>query len=222
MTGVSNRTQKVSDGGKGRVWRRWNSDPEVTRRTLRLNPAVFQLRAHLVSGLMKLKFLMSCSRKNSVRDKVIDKKGIYLERNTLHSVSHLRRREGHRVWVCQALWAGDGGWIFHRLMSERSIPTILARSRDFQARLQQYMNREFPDVQTGFRKDRGTEIKLPTPTGSSEKLESSRKTSISALLTMLKLLTMWITTNCGKFWKRWEYQTTWPASWEICMQVREQ
>ena len=49
----------------------------------------------------------------------------------------------------------------------------------------------------------------------------SRKTSISALLTMPKPLTMWITINCGKFWKRWEYQTTWPAFWEICMQVRK-
>ena len=46
--------------------------------------------------------------------------------------------------------------------------------------------------------------------------------SISALLTMPKLLTVWITINCGKFWKRWEYQTTWPASWETCMQVIEQ
>ena len=46
------------------------------------------------------------------------------------------------------------------------------------------------------------------------KSRSSRKTSISALLTMPKPLTVWITTNCGKFWKRWEYQTTWPASWE--------
>ena len=46
--------------------------------------------------------------------------------------------------------------------------------------------------------------------------ESSRKTSISALLTMPKPLTVWITINCGKFFKRWEYQTTWPASWEIC------
>ena len=52
--------------------------------------------------------------------------------------------------------------------------------------------------------------------------ESSRKTSISALLTMPKPLTVWITINCGKFWKRWEYQTTWSASWEICMQVRKQ
>ena len=53
------------------------------------------------------------------------------------------------------------------------------------------------------------------------KKESSRKTSTSALLTMPKPLTVWITTNCGKFWKRWEYQTTWSASWEICMQVRK-
>ena len=43
-----------------------------------------------------------------------------------------------------------------------------------------------------------------------------------ALLTMPKSLTVWITINCGKFWKRWEYQTTWPASWEICMQVKNQ
>ena len=66
------------------------------------------------------------------------------------------------------------------------------------------------------------ETKLPTSVGSSKKQESFRKTSISALLTMPKPLTVWITTNCGKFWKGWEYQTTWPASWEICMQVRKQ
>ena len=66
------------------------------------------------------------------------------------------------------------------------------------------------------------EIKLPTSAGSWKKQESSRKTSISALLTMPKPLTVWITINCGKFWKRWESQTTWPASWEICMQVRKQ
>ena len=67
-----------------------------------------------------------------------------------------------------------------------------------------------------------SEIKLPTSTGSYKKEESSRKVSTSALLTMPKPLTVWITTNCGKFWKRREYQTTWPASWEICMQVRKQ
>ena len=66
------------------------------------------------------------------------------------------------------------------------------------------------------------EIKLPTPTGSWKKQESSRKTSTSALLTMSKPLTVWITINCGKFFKRWEYQTTWPTSWEICVQVKKQ
>ena len=54
------------------------------------------------------------------------------------------------------------------------------------------------------------------------KSKSSRKTSISALLTMPKPLTVWISINCGKFWERWEYQTTWPASWKICIQVRKQ
>ena len=65
------------------------------------------------------------------------------------------------------------------------------------------------------------EIKLPTSIGSSKKQENSRKTFTSALLTMQKPLTVWITTNCGKFFKRWKYKTTWPASWEICMQVKK-
>ena len=65
------------------------------------------------------------------------------------------------------------------------------------------------------------EIKFPTFIGSLEKQESSRKTS-TALLTMPKPLTVWITTNCGMFLKRWEYQTTWPASWEISMQVKKE
>ena len=66
------------------------------------------------------------------------------------------------------------------------------------------------------------EIKLPTSAGALKKQESSRKTSFSALLTIPKPLTVWITTNCGKFLKRWEYHTTWPASWEICMKVKKQ
>ena len=89
-----------------------------------------------------------------------------------------------------------------------------------QARLQQYVNCELPAVQAGFRKGEEPEIKLPISTGSLKKQEHSRETS--ALLTMPKLLTVWITTNYGKFFKRWEYQTTWPASWEICMQVKKQ
>ena len=66
------------------------------------------------------------------------------------------------------------------------------------------------------------EIKLPTSAEASTKQESYRKTSISALLTMPKPSTVWITINCRKFFKRWEYQTTWPASWETCIQVRKQ
>ena len=92
----------------------------------------------------------------------------------------------------------------------------------FQDKLQQYVNWEFPDVQAVFRKAEEPEIKLPISAGSSKKQESSRKTSISALLTMPKPLTVWIAINCGKFWKRWEYQVTWPASWETCMQVSKQ
>ena len=81
-----------------------------------------------------------------------------------------------------------------------------------QASLQQYVNCELPDFQAGFRKSRGTRDQIAKSTGSSKKQESSRKTSTSALLNMPKPLTVWITTNCRKFLKRWEYQTTLPAS----------
>ena len=92
-----------------------------------------------------------------------------------------------------------------------------------QARLQQYMNSELPDIQAGFRKGRGTRDQIANIHWIVKKArEFQKKTSPSALLTLSKPLTVWITTNSGKFWKRWEYQTTWPASWEICMQVRKQ
>ena len=68
-----------------------------------------------------------------------------------------------------------------------------------QARLQQYVNRELPDVQAVLEKAEKPEIKLPTSAGSSKKPESSKKPSIFALLTMPKPLTVWITINCGKF-----------------------
>ena len=79
------------------------------------------------------------------------------------------------------------------LHTTRVMPKIL------QARLQQYMNHEFSDVQAEFRKGRGTRIKLTASIRSLKKQGSSRKTSTSALLTMPKPLTIWITTNCGKF-----------------------
>ena len=77
-----------------------------------------------------------------------------------------------------------------------------------QARLQQYVNRELQMFKLDLEKAEEPEIRLPTSAGSWKKQESSRKTSTSALLTMPKPLTVWITKNCGKFFKRWEYQTT--------------
>ena len=91
-----------------------------------------------------------------------------------------------------------------------------------QARLQQYVNREIPDVQAGFRKGRGTRDQIANIHWIIKKAREFQKNIISALLTTPKPLTVWITTNGGKFQKRWEYQTTWPASWEICMQIRKQ
>ena len=80
--------------------------------------------------------------------------------------------------------------------------TSKAMFKILQARFQQYVNCELPDVQAVLEKAEEPEIKLPTPSGSSKKQESSRKTSTSAILTMPKPLTVWITTNCGKFFKR--------------------
>ena len=90
-----------------------------------------------------------------------------------------------------------------------------------QARLQQYITVNFQMFKLVLEKAEEPEIKLPTSAGSSKKQESSRKSFTSALLDKRNPLTVWITINCGKFWKTWEYQTTWPASWEICMQVRK-
>ena len=86
-----------------------------------------------------------------------------------------------------------------------------------QACLQQYVNRELPDVQAGFRKAEEPEIKLPTSVGSLKK-QNSRKTS--AFLTTPKPLIVWITRNCGIFFKRWEYQTGLPPEKSACRSRR--
>ena len=85
---------------------------------------------------------------------------------------------------------------------------MLVMLKILQARLQQYMNRELPDVQAGFRKGRGTRDEIANIRWIIKKAREFQKASISALLAMPKPLTVWITTNCGKFFKRWEYQTT--------------
>ena len=92
-----------------------------------------------------------------------------------------------------------------------------------QPRLQQYMNLELPDVQAGLRKGRGTRDQIANIHCIIKKARNSRKTSTLLYWLLLpKPLTVWITTNCGQFLKRWEYQTTLPASWENCMQVKKQ
>ena len=90
-----------------------------------------------------------------------------------------------------------------------------------QARLQQYVNHELPDVQAGFRKGRGTRDQIANICWIIEKARVFRKNIYFCFIYYAKAF-VWITINCGKFWKRWEYHTTWPAFWEICMQVRKQ
>ena len=81
-----------------------------------------------------------------------------------------------------------------------------------QARLQQYINHELPDVQFGFRKGRGIRDQIANICWIIEKQETSRKKIYFCFIDYTKALTLWITTNCGEFFKRCEYQTTLPAS----------
>ena len=91
-----------------------------------------------------------------------------------------------------------------------------------QAWLQQYVNHEFPDVQTGFRKSRGTRDQIASIPWINEKASELQKNIYFHFIDYAKPLTVWITTNYGIFFKRWEYQTTLSDSWEICMQVKKQ
>ena len=90
-----------------------------------------------------------------------------------------------------------------------------------QARLQQYVNHQLPDVQAGFWKGRGTRDQIANICWIIKKAKEFQKNIYFCFIDYAKTF-VWITINYGKFWKRWEYQTTWPASWEICMQVRKQ
>ena len=91
-----------------------------------------------------------------------------------------------------------------------------------QAKLQQDVNQELADVQAGFRKGWGTRDQVVNIRWIIKKAREFRKTTLFALLTMPKPLTVWITTNCGKFFMRWKCQTTLPVFWEIWMQVKKQ
>ena len=90
-----------------------------------------------------------------------------------------------------------------------------------QARLEQYVNHELPDIQAGFRKGTGTRDQIANIRWIIEKAREFQKNIYFCFTDYARHFTTWITTNCGKFLKRWEYQTTWPSSWEICMQVKK-
>ena len=91
-----------------------------------------------------------------------------------------------------------------------------------QARLQQYVNHELPDVEAHFRKGRATRNQIANIHWIIRKAREFQNNIYACIIDYTKALTVWITSNCGKFFKRWEYQTTLPASWEICMQVKKQ
>ena len=105
-------------------------------------------------------------------------------------------------------------WSFHMLPGNAQNPFKLAFSSEW--------TKDFQRYKLDLEKAEESEIKLPTFTGSSKKQGNSRKISTSASLTMPKPLTVWITTNCGQFWKKWEYQTILSTSWETCMQAKKQ
>jgi len=90
-----------------------------------------------------------------------------------------------------------------------------------QTRLQQFVNQELPMNKLNLEQAKEPDIKLPTSIGSYKKQENSGKTSTSVFIDYTKAFA-WITTNCGKLFKRWEYQTTLTASCKMCMQIKKQ
>ena len=99
--------------------------------------------------------------------------------------------------------------------------TSKVKLKILQARLQQYMNHELPYVQAGFRKGRRTRVQTANICWIIEKAREFQENIYFCFTDYTKAF-VWIITNCGKFLKRWEYQTTWPATWEICMRVKKQ
>ena len=87
--------------------------------------------------------------------------------------------------------------------------------------LQQYMNQETPDIQAGSRKDRGNRDQLGNICWIIDKAREFQKNIYLCFFDYAKAF-VWITTNCGKFFKRWEYQTTLPVSWKTCIQIKKQ
>ena len=108
------------------------------------------------------------------------------------------------------------------ILSKPDLENFECNTQNFPSQTSTYINRECPDVQAEFRKGRETWGQISNFHWIIEKARAFKKKSTFVLVITPKALTVWITTNCRKFFKRWEYQTTLPASWEICMQVKKQ
>ena len=138
--------------------------------------------------------------------------------------ANLENSSGHRTGKGKFLFQSQRKAILKTLQTTAQLHishTSKVMLKILQARLQQYVNRELPDGQAGFRKGRGTRDQISSICWIIEKAREFQKNIYFCFIDYAIALTVWITTNCGKFWKRWEYQTTWPASWEICVQVKK-
>ena len=131
-----------------------------------------------------------------------------------------RTRKGQNEFQSQRRAMPKNVQITAQLHSSHTLGKVMLKI--FQARLQQYVNCELPDVQAGFRKGRGTRYQIANIHWIIEKAREFQKNIYFCFLTMPKPLTVLITIKCGKFWKRWKYQTTRPTSWEIYIQVKKQ
>ena len=117
-------------------------------------------------------------------------------------------------------WVGDAIQPSHPLSSP--FPLTFNLSKFSKQKFNSMWTMNFQIFKLDLEKAGEPEIKLPTSVGSSKKAREFQKNIYFCFIDYTKTLTVWITTNCGKFLKRWKYQTTWPASWDICMQVRKQ
>ena len=160
--------------------------------------------------------------------------GIFLTRGLNLNLLHCRQilyplsPQGRPLSACLPLFWPSKAKVFRQTCTYLKTAVYIENTtykdiKILQARLQQYMNHELPEVQAEFRKGRGTRDQITSIHWIMEKAREFQKNIyFITLLTTPKPLTMWITTNCGKSFKRWKYQTTLPASREICVKVKKQ
>ena len=145
---------------------------------------------------------------------------------TLYASKFGKLSSGHRTGKGQFLFQSQRRRVSKNVQTTKQLHSFLMLvrlcSKSFKSGLSSVWTENFQMYKLGLEKAEEPEVKLSTFFGSLWKQGNSRKISTSASLTMLKPLTVWITTNCRVFFKRREWQTTLPVSWETCMQVRKQ